>query len=290
MDHSWKGERRGSPRRLIPLLAAPLLLVACDSLSPFGAAGIHRLVLALPVPPASWTALAGLRFRLSWRGASGEREEAVADPGAEREISVQRGRFQAILAEPFLGGRCLRPAGALYPQNIAGPAFGAPIGTDRLVLDWLGGYVATAARALEEADLDAAAFNLARLGDEARTRVTDPWLLPAREAAARLAAGTFRADSFREPPRFAVSLPGPGPWAPESPFAAAPDADGEAWTARLPSGSSFFLGQGLDLLVSVDESGAGSWVRLFQQSRSLSGPQGSQIRRAPRGALGPARP
>ena len=250
--------------RLLPLLAASIVSAGCDLASPFGGPGLHRLILALPPAPGSWAALPGLRFRIIWRGASGRWESAVAEPGSEREIEVQRGRFQAILAEPLVGERTLRPAGALYPLGLSGPLFVLPSGTDRLELDWMGGYEASVARALERADLDPQAFDLGRLGEEARLRVSDPWILPAVEAARRLAAGSFRSDYFREPARFPVVLPGPGPWAPESPFAAAPVPAGGEWSAFLPPGTSFFLGPNLDLLVSLDESGTAAWVRLFQ--------------------------
>ncbi|MDA8425169.1 MAG: hypothetical protein M0Z80_03450 [Treponema sp.] len=255
------GSRRA---RLLPLLAASIVSAGCDLASPFGSPGVHRLVLALPPVPGSWSTLTGLRFRIGWRGVSGRWESAVAEPGSEREIEVQRGRFQAILAEPFIGDRLLRPAGALYPLDLSGAAFSLPSGADRLELDWMGGYEASVARALERADLDPAAFDLARLGEEARARVSDPWVLSALEAARRLAAGGFRSDYFKEPVRFPVVLPGPGPWAPESPFAAPPAACGGEWSALLPPGTSFFLGAALDLLVSLDESGAAVWVRLFQ--------------------------
>jgi hypothetical protein len=254
------------PRRapFLSLLAASFLAVGCDSLSPFSGPGAHRLLLVLPAIPGSWRALQGLKFRLSWKGVGGRWENAIADPGSEREIEVQRGRFQAVLAEPILGTRLLRPAGALYPQMLSGPIFGLPAGRDRLELDWMGGYEASVARALERADLDPQAYDIVRLGDEARARVSDPWVLSALDAARKLAAGGFRSDYFKEPIRFPASLPGPGPWAPESPFAAAPVAAGGEWSALLPAGSSLFLGESLDLLVSLDEAGTAVWVRLFQ--------------------------
>ncbi|MGO8693147.1 MAG: hypothetical protein ACLQMF_05680 [Rectinemataceae bacterium] len=250
---------------LLSLLAASFLAVGCDSLSPFGGAGAHRLLLVLPPLPDSWCALPGIRYRLSWRGVGGRWENAIADPGSEREIEVRRGRFQAVLAEPFAGKRHLRSSGALYPLDLSGPAFGLPAGRDRLELSWMGGYVASVARAIERADLDPEAFNLARLGEEARARVSDPWVLSALDAARLLAADSFRSDCFKEPTRFPLSLPGPGPWVPESPFAAAPVAAEGGWSALLPPGTSLLLGGNLDLLVSVDEAGTADWVRLFQE-------------------------
>ena len=138
------------------------------------------------------------------------------------------------------------PAGTLYPEALAEG------GGDELVLDWEGGYAASVALALAGGGADPWGYDLSRLAGEALARNGDPWLLPALETARRLMASEFRIDAFKETRRWAVSLPGPGPWAPESPFAAAPAGD---CVAELPEGLWRFLGTEGELFASVDSEG-----------------------------------
>jgi hypothetical protein len=83
--------------------------------------------------------------------------------------------------------------------------------------------------------------------------------------ALRLSEGRFRASLVSGPPLFSVALPGPGPWAPESPLAPAPQgaAAGAAYPfeAELPSGCRRFIGCVEALLVSVDGEGGFCVVR-----------------------------
>ena len=239
------------------LLAAPILaagLVGCGVLDS-GPPAVHRLDVALPEPPASWACLPDLRFELRWRDAAGLERSSDASPGSRVQIEVKRGRPQAILALPAPCSRGMEPmepmepAGALYPEALEATD------SDALSLDWPGGYAASIALDLESAGLDPWAYDLSRLAAEGLARSGDPWLLPALEAARRLAEGSFRADAFRERSRSAVVLPGPGPWAPESPFAAAPLGSGEGPLAMLPEGLSRFVGPAGELLVSVDAEG-----------------------------------
>ena len=130
-------------------------------------------------------------------------------------------------------------------------------------LDWIGGYVASAALALERVGLDPRSFDLERLSREASSRSRDPWTLPAREAARRLVDGSFRAGALDDPDRRRVALQGEGPWAPESPFAEAPRRpSGTTYSleADLPVGLWRFLGAEDERLVSVVEDGSAAWV------------------------------
>ena len=221
-----------------------------------------------------------------------------------------RGAGQAILARPISAGRGLCAAGALYPaaltaeEGAAGRAAGSPPAragpfglpalfgpAEELALDWQGGYAAEVGQRLVTAGLDPSRFDLARLRSEAAVRVADPWsaLAPA-EVARRLAAGSFRADALRERKRWLVLLPGPGPWAPESPLAAAPvaaapsilasadpspagadTAGASAWRAELPEGVHRFLGREAELIVSVDAEGGSAWVRVPASPRGSPG-------------------
>jgi hypothetical protein len=181
-------------------------------------------------------------------------------------IEVERGRPQEILALPSSKGRALRPAGALYPEALALSA-----SADSIALDWMGGYVASVALALEGAGVDPRIYDLGRLSAEASRRSADPWVLSSAETALRLLEDRFRATAFDEPDRRRVALPGEGPWVPESPFASAPSraAGAEAaLEADLPVGLWRFVGVDEELFVSVGEAGVSGWVLRSPTDRS----------------------
>jgi hypothetical protein len=248
---------------LAALLAAvlPALLLSCSPIQgsggAFGALGRHELTLVLPPAPAAWACLPDLRMAVTWKDPGGGLRSALAMPGSRLRVELDRGRPQAILALPSSSGRTLLPAGALYPEGQAG---------GELVLDWKGGYAASIAAALCGGGVDPWGYDLSRLARDALARCADPWLLPALEAARRLAALDFRIDAYADPPRSAVVLPG-GPWAPDSPFEPAPEASSSGdvtagdVVAMLPEGLMRFLGPGGELLVSVDGEGRARFVR-----------------------------
>lgn len=148
------------------------------------------------------------------------------------------------------------PAGAIYPEGLAAPRPGGE-GADELNLDWIGGYAASVAADLEGGGLDPWGYDLSRLAREATARCSEPWLIPSLEAARRLSDLEFRIDAYKEPMRSPVELPGPGPWAPESPFEPAP----ESLTARLPEGIWRFLNQDGELIVAMGADGLSGFVR-----------------------------
>jgi len=193
---------------------------------------------------------------VTWKAAGGQLRSASAIPGSTLRVEVDRGRPQAIIALPSVRGRALMPAGAIYPEGLAAPRPGGK-GVDELTLDWTGGYAASVAADLEGAGLDPWAYDLSRLAREASARCSDPWLIPSLEAARRLSDLEFRIDAYKEPMRSPVELPGPGPWAPESPFEPAP----ESFTARLPEGICRFLNQDGELIVAVGADGPSGFVR-----------------------------
>jgi hypothetical protein len=263
-------------------LALAPALASCGSDAAFGPAGVQELSVRLPEAPAAWAFLPLLRLELRWRDADGGFRSLSASPGESLSIDVQRGLPQAILALPSSDGRELDPAGALYPEALAGRSTGDSPSGAQLVLDWRGGYAASVALDLERAGLDPWAYDLSRLADQAVERCSDPWNVPPLGVASRLAAGDFRIDLFREPPRSAVTLPDPGPWAPESPFAAAPLAspagrdgagqgsDAQGPIAFLSEGLWRFVGTERELLVSVDAEGGASFALVPASSRMTS--------------------
>ncbi len=233
--------------------AAVLAAVLASCSSPPAAVAVHELILVLPPAPAAWAFLPELLMRVEWRGPDGSPRALEAAPGGRIEIEVERGAPQALVARPSSAGRPLRPAGALYPIALAGSESGK--GADELSLDWRGGYAASIALALEGGGIDPACYDLYRLVDGAIARSGDPWLVGPVEAARRLADLDFRIDLYNEPPHTSVVLPGPGPWAPESPF-----AEEAASTASLPVGLFRYLGASSELFVSVDSEGRAASV------------------------------
>ena len=236
---------------MVILSSCSLLTDSGGEKSPFGRMGCHELLLILPPSPPAWIFLGDLRMALTWKGPGGLLRSALVLPGTTLRIDVDRGIPQAILALPVSMGRGLMPAGALYPEALAGQ------GCDELVLDWKGGYSASIAFALAREGVDPWGYDLSRLADGALTRSGDPWLIPVLEAARRLVDLDFRIDAFTMPSRHAVNRPGPGPWAPESPFASEP----HSLVALLPEGLWRFLGRDEEMLVSVDTDGGMAFVR-----------------------------
>ncbi|MBL8966117.1 MAG: hypothetical protein JNG85_03850 [Spirochaetaceae bacterium] len=252
------------------------LWAACSL--PFGSASRERLTLRLPPPPAAWAGLPGLDLIVRWRDASGLRREARAPFGERLGIEVARGLPQAILAYPRSAGRPGRPAGLRYPAAGSGipgaadpgAAVSSPVaGPRELEATWLGGWAAAVFAELEAKGLDGAAFDLDRLERVAADYGGDPWRLEPREAAGRLATGRFRSDALKPGSGFLVSLPGPGPWAPESPLApmprllapGEPPAQGPAaeggYATELPEGLYRFLGPAAELALWIDGAGNG---------------------------------
>lgn len=255
-------------RRACLLLSALLFLSPSCSLPDLSS---ERLLLSFPEPPPSWAFLGLSSFRLRWRDASGLGREAVVEAGGELEVSVRRGGFQALLAYPEGRGWGLAPAGALYPEGLeASDPYGRGAEPRPLGLSWAGGWLASVCSRLEAGGLEPEGFDLDGLARLAGTK--DPWVADPVDVALRLSEGRFRSSLVSGPPLFAVALPGPGPWAPESPLAPAPRAaaDGTAscFEADLPEGCSLFLGLGESLLVSVDGEGAYCVVRRPLQALS----------------------
>jgi hypothetical protein len=224
----------------------------------------ERLLLSFPEPPPSWSFLGPLSFSLRWRDASGQGREAVMEAGGKLEIELRRGEFQAVLAYPRGGASGLAPAGCLYPESLEeSDPYGRESEPRRLSLSWAGGWLASVCRRLEAGGLEPERYDLEALARLAGS--CDPWAADPGAVALRLSEGRFRSSLVSSAPRFAVELPGPGPWAPESPLAPPPvsAADGAAFpfTAELPVGTSRFVGVEEALLVSVDKEGSSCVVR-----------------------------
>lgn len=219
--------------------------------------------ISLPASPESRAFLGRKTWTLSWRDGEGRARTTLVEEGGRAVIEVARGLPQSIMASQGEGGG----AGLRYPGGL-GLAFeggGASFfqwDCLEVSLDWREGWLAEVCVVLESWGLEPEAFNLERLRAELGAAQADPWFLPPRKAAALLAEGRFR-SSFLEPPVcHEVHLPGPGPWAPESPLGPAPKASGSSWAVSLPAGTWLFLGAAEDLCVELRPGEDPVWARL----------------------------
>lgn len=248
-------------RFFLPLLS--VVLAACGQPFGRGSLEVHDVTLVLPGLPPSWAGAEGLRFRVEWRDGGGVRHVALAAPGSSLDVELERGVAQEVLAVPACWGRELRPAGARYPADLD-PGQDGGLGPARLALGWKDGWLASLSRRLASGGNDPEAFNLARLKAVLCGADLDPWLLEPGEAARRLVSGTFRSSLIAEPRRFAVALPGPGPWLAESALAPPPCLGNDGnWSVDLPEGVSLLLGPDASLAISVDPTGNAmmAWLR-----------------------------
>ena len=255
----------------MPFVVALLLLSSCRPLGTeaLREAEVQRLLVSFPNLPETWTCLEGLRFCLIWRDESGSRREAWAEADSSIEISISRGGQQALMAYPSYRAHYLRPAGFLYPSDLAGEAISGLAfelwggGLRPIRLDWRRGWLAQVAESLASAGQDPAEYNLPRLEALLDESTRDPWNLDPAEAARLLATGGFRSSLFKDIELHEVLLPGPGPWACESALAPPPALRaGGGWSALLPEGPSLLIGCLSRLLVGLDEEGKAIIVEL----------------------------
>lgn len=219
--------------------------------------------VSLPASPESRAFLGRKAWTLGWRDARGRARTAVVEEGGRAVIEVARGLPQSILARQGEGGG----PGLRYPGGLelASEGCGASLAhwaSVEVSLDWREGWLAEVCTVLESWGLEPEAFNLERLRAELEARQADPWFLPPRKAAALLAQGSFRSSHLEPPALYEVLLPGPGPWAPESPLGPEPVARGPSWAVSLPAGTWLFLGATEDLVVELRPGEDPAWVRL----------------------------
>ena len=233
----------------------PALALVCAFLSlscSFDPAGNLAVDLVIPGPPTTWAGLGELDYVLSWRDGEGRLRKMPVAPASVATIELPRGERRAIFVEVAHRGRPLRPAGALWPDELAA---GASVASKpRLEASWFGGWTASVLAELEELG-GQRGRDFARLEAEARSRLPDPWLIEPRKIALSLLGRSFRSDSLAAGAALPVSLPSGGPWYAESPLAASPEFLGDSYEARLAPGYHRFHSKGLELLVAVPEEG-----------------------------------
>ena len=237
MDIRWKNPA--------PLIAACLGLAACEA----GLAGSELVEVVIPQLPASFIGLGDVELLLRWWDEAGRTLERPVSPGECLSISLPRHAGGTLLVEAWHRGRRLRPAGALYPEGFEPAILPLPRGKPRLVVRWEDGWCASVWRLIEEAG-GAPSYDFARLGKESAARLPDPWTVEPRIVAKALLEGSFRSDQLRVRGARVVSLPGPGPWFPDSPLAQVPQASESGYSTILGTGLWHFYSRGLELFVA----------------------------------------
>ncbi len=262
------------------LLMLPLLAFCTCVQSPGfePCACVERLLVTMPARPDSWAALGSMHYRLCWRGADGLEYSVPVEEGGSIEIEVARGQFQPLLAVPEGAAEGLAPPGELYPEAVLhSDPYGLNAEPRAIVLNWQGGWLASLCLCLKQGGLNPESFNLEKLRVLASRDGLDPWSLKPASAALRLAENRFRSSLITSPKCFSVQLPGPGPWAPESPLAIPPepltpggepdsgqlaaDCGSAAYRTSLPAGIWRFAGAEYILIMSIDNEGGALCVR-----------------------------
>ena len=226
-----------------PTLFGAFLLSSCAPLL-LEEVGVE---VAVPEIPPAWDDLGTLEFRLSRSGGGAPLFREV-QPGSRCRIELSRGERCAVFIEVSYRGRPLRPAGALWPDDLLLDGEARPL----LRPDWRGGWTcAVFSRLLENGA--GATVDFPRLARESRERSPDPWLVDPLTVADSLASRNFRSDMLSPGRTYYVALPPGGAWHAESPFVAIGDSFGES--SSLPAGTHRFLSRGLELFVAIAEGG-----------------------------------
>ncbi len=220
-------------RLLLSLAAAAWGVAGCRGFWPTA-----DLALCLPGPPAHWlAAFPDLGAVIELPAGEGKvatvRVERWGDP---LEVSIPKEGNGPLLAWPAIGDgakRLLRPAGALYPGDLATTGAAG----ESIVLSWEAGPLAVLVAGLRLQGFDVQRINARRLREE-MAREADPWAWDLAAIGARLVDGTFSVDDMDPLPWADVRVTvAPGAWFLESPFQPPAAVDG-AGMLELP-GLSF---------------------------------------------------
>lgn len=233
-------------------LAAGLLVAALSASCSLAGFELTPVDVGIPTVPPPWIGLDGIELVLVWRDSTGTLRRKSASPGAILTIELPKGLRRALIVEAWFRNRPLRPAGALWPDDLAftPDSTGAPM----LEIRWFEGWTASVLLALAESGADRG-IDFLRLDSEARARLLDPWLIDPNRVALAIRERTFRSDTLSTGAARSLTLPPGGPWFAESPFAEAPTPRDGAWETRVVSGLHRWYSKGLELFVAMPEEG-----------------------------------
>ncbi len=237
----------------------PLLVIALSSLAISAcsilAAGTEAIDIIVPGIPPAWEGLNTIELSLAWTDGEGRPRRMPVQAETSIPIEVERGRRQGLLVEASYRGHPLRPAGAVYPDDLQPRTGFGFLGRGRLPASWRGGWKASVARAIAEKE-SPEGYDLGRLEALATVRLPDPWVLDPRNSALQMLRGGFSAAMVTPPPTSDLALPGKVGWAGESPFQAmsraAPPPEAASEGALDTVGDSAALGPGLWHFFSAD--------------------------------------
>ncbi len=233
-------------------LGASLLAAAFSASCSLAGIDLASVDVGIPSIPPAWAGLEKIELALVWRDAEGERRREPVFPGELRSMELPMGQRRAILVEAWYRGRPLRPAGALWPDDLTLPA--AKGDSPLLKIRWFEGWTVSILLALDGTG-EERGIDFARLDAEARARLGDPWLVEPARVARALCERTFRSDILISGAARELALPPGGPWTGDSPFTPAPVAREGGWAAPMSPGSHRWYSRDLELFVAVPESG-----------------------------------
>ncbi|HUX41277.1 MAG TPA: hypothetical protein VMV83_08955 [Rectinemataceae bacterium] len=229
-----------------------LLAAALSASCSLAGLDLSSVDVVIPSIPPAWAGLAGIELVLVWRDSAGDKRREFASPGESRAIKLPQGLRRAIIVEAWYRGRPLRPAGALWPDDLTFSSGSRP--APFLKIRWFEGWTASVLLALDNAG-EGHGIDLARLDLEARARLSDPWLVDPARVALAIRERTFRSDFLISGAMRELALPPGGPWIAESPFASEPILREGEWVALMATGSHRWYSRDLELFVAVPEAG-----------------------------------
>jgi len=231
---------------------ATFLVAALSASCSLFALDVSHVDIGIAAIPPYWKGLEGIELVLVWRDVAGSQRRLPVSPGESRAIELQRGQRSAVIVEASYKGRPLRPAGAIWPDDLSLTA--GISGSQRLETRWFEGWTACVLRALDDLG-EEGGVDFVRLDAEARARLADPWLVDPRRVALAILERSFRVDSLSVGASRRMILPPVGPWYGESPFAEAPILlDGE-WEVDVAPGFHRWYSGDLELFVAVPADG-----------------------------------
>ena len=229
-------------------LVATLLTFSCSMTG----LELSQVELEVPPIPPSWAGLGGIELFVVWRDVEGLRHRIPARPNSIVSIELPKGIRRPIFVEAWYRGRPLKPAGALWPDDLLRSPGLASL--PKLKARWFEGWMATIVSGLDDSGVDRG-IDFPRLDAEARARLPDPWLVDPQAVILAIRNGEFRSDSLKATPALPLVLPTGGPWFAESPFPDPPRPSAEGWVTMVAPGFHRWYSKDLELFAALPDEG-----------------------------------